>query len=150
MSKIHALRWDFCTREMEDLIKREFSVSITYPKGGVVWTCVKDNIIKEKQQYDAIGIRGFDYKLFEEYEGVGGREGLDGYPYFKHMIQLCLGDWVKQMANINLVVRENNCIDNYEGRNIQFFLLEGKSYGSVLGEFYRQLSIGRKDTRSKG
>ena len=47
-------------------------MSVTHPKGGnIVWTCVKDNIIEEKEDYEAIGIRGFDYKLYEE-EEVGG------------------------------------------------------------------------------
>ena len=32
---------------------------------------MKDNIIKEKEDYKAIGLRVFDYKLFEE-EEVGG------------------------------------------------------------------------------
>ena len=27
----------------------------------------------------------------------GVREGIDGYPYFKHLMQLCLGDWFNQM-----------------------------------------------------
>ena len=48
---------------MEELIKREFLVSVLYPKGGaIVWTCVKDHIIDEKEDYKDIGLRGFDYK----------------------------------------------------------------------------------------
>ena len=54
-------------------------MSIPHPKGGgIVWTCTKDHIIDEKDQYKSIGIIGFDYKLFEEEEGGGTREGLDG------------------------------------------------------------------------
>ena len=30
---------------------------------------MKDNIVEEKEDYNAIGLRGFDYKLFEEEEG---------------------------------------------------------------------------------
>ena len=53
-------------------MKREFSVSIPHLRGGnIVWTCVKDNIIEEKWEYEAIGICGYDYKLFEEEEGGG-------------------------------------------------------------------------------
>ena len=37
---------------------------------------MKDNIIKEKGDYEAIGIHGFDYNLFEEEEGGRIREGL--------------------------------------------------------------------------
>ena len=42
-------------------------VSVPHPKGvGIVWTCVKDPTINKKEQYKAIGLRGLDYKLFEE------------------------------------------------------------------------------------
>ena len=33
---------------------------------------MEDNNIFEKEYWRAIGLRGIDYKLFEEYEGVGG------------------------------------------------------------------------------
>ena len=45
-------------------------VSVPHPKGGnIVWACVKDNIIMEREDYKGIGLSGFDYKLFEEEEG---------------------------------------------------------------------------------
>ena len=45
-------------------------MSVTHKKGGnIVWTCAKDNIIEEKEDYEAIGLRGLNYKLFEEEEG---------------------------------------------------------------------------------
>ena len=51
-------------------------------------TCVKDHIIDEKEDYKDIGLIGFDYTLFGEEEGWANREGLYGYPYLKHLIQL--------------------------------------------------------------
>ena len=54
---IHTLRWDVYIKKKENLIKREFLASVTHPKGGnIVWTFVKDHIIKEKYQYKAIGL----------------------------------------------------------------------------------------------
>ena len=54
-SNIHALRWDVYTKAKEKLINREFSVAIPHLKGGeIVWTCVKDNAIEEKEDYKAI------------------------------------------------------------------------------------------------
>ena len=39
---IHALRWEVYVKEKEKLIKREFLMSVPYPKEGeIVWTCVK-------------------------------------------------------------------------------------------------------------
>ena len=52
--------------------------------GGNVCTYVKNNIIKLKDQYESIGLLGFDYKLFEEYEGGGVQKELDRYPCLKH------------------------------------------------------------------
>ena len=96
--KIHALRWCVYVKEKEELITRAFSVSVPYPKGGtIVWTCVKDHIIDEKEDYKEIGLRGFDYSLFEEKKGRGKRERLDGYPYLKHLMKLWPGDWEKHM-----------------------------------------------------
>ena len=47
---------------------------------------MKDHINEEKEQCVDIGLRGFDNKLFEEEEGGGTREGLDWYPYLKHLM----------------------------------------------------------------
>ena len=67
MEKIYALRWEVYVKKKEDLIKREFLVSVPHPKGGaIVWTFVKDHIIDEKEYYKDIGLRGFDHKVFEE------------------------------------------------------------------------------------
>ena len=64
-------------------------VSVPHTKWGtIVWTCVKDHVIDEKEDYKEIELRGFDYSLFEENEGGGKLEGLDGYPYLKHLIKL--------------------------------------------------------------
>ena len=49
---------------------------------------MKDHVIDEKEDYKEIELRGFDYSLFEENEGGGKQEGLDGYPYLKHLIKL--------------------------------------------------------------
>ena len=84
-------------------------MSVPHPKGGgIVWTCVKDHTTDEKEQYEAIGLRGFDYKLSEEEEDGGTREVLYGYPFFKHLIQLFPGDWVNQMAKLNQAAGTKN------------------------------------------
>ena len=49
------------------MIKIDFPVSVPHPNGGTIfWTCVKDHIIDEKEDYKEIGLRGFDYKLFRK------------------------------------------------------------------------------------
>ena len=74
-NNIHALRWYVYVKEKEELMNRQFSVSVPHSKwGNSVWTCVKDNIIEEMQDYEAIGLHRFAYKLFQEDEGGGVRE----------------------------------------------------------------------------
>ena len=78
---------------------------------------MKDHIIDEKEYYKDIGIRGFDYKLFEEEEGGGTREGSYGYPYLKHLVHLWPGDWVNYMAETNeAVVVRNHLTVNGGGK----------------------------------
>ena len=80
---------------------RDFLVSVPHTKGGtIVWTCVKEHVIDEKEYYKEIGLRRFGCKLFEKEEGGGEQEGLDGYPYLNHIIQLWPGDWVIHMEKI--------------------------------------------------
>ena len=99
------------------MINRELLVSIPHTKGGkYFWTCVKDHIIEENDDYEAIGLRGFDYILFEEEEGEGVRERLDGYPYLKHLIKLWTGDYVKHMSEMNEMAGVNNCLLIYGGK----------------------------------
>ena len=65
-NNIHALIWYIYVIEKEYLIKRYFLVSFSHLKGvNIDWTCVKDHIIDDKYQCEAIGLHGFDYKLFE-------------------------------------------------------------------------------------
>ena len=65
--KIHALIWNVYVKEKEEIIMRSFMVSVSHTKGGkIVWTCVKDHIIDEKEDYKEIRLRGFDYSSFEE------------------------------------------------------------------------------------
>ena len=91
------------------MIKRDFLVSVPHPKGGsIVWTCVKDHITNENEDHKDIGLRGFDYKLFEVEEGGGTKKVLDDHPYLKHIIHLWPGDWVKQMTKMNGAVGIKN------------------------------------------
>ena len=56
------------------MIKKDFLLAVPHPKrGGIVWTCVEDNVVGEKEEYKAIELRGFYYKLFQEEEGEGKR-----------------------------------------------------------------------------
>ena len=64
--KIYDLMREFYVKEKEDLTKKECLVFVLHPRGGsIVWNCVKDHIINEKEDRKDIGLRGFDYKLFE-------------------------------------------------------------------------------------
>ena len=61
--EFHAIIWEFYIKDKEELIKIKISASIMHLKeGNTIWTCVKDNITKEKQEYKAIGLCVFNYK----------------------------------------------------------------------------------------
>ena len=100
---------------------------------------MKDHVIDEQEDYKEIGLRGFDYKLFEEDEGGGKRERLDGYPYFKHFIKLWTGYWLRQMGKLNKAVcMKSRFLSNGGGKRLVKHLKRQefwKCIGCILLEF---------------
>ena len=89
---------------------------VMHPKGvNIVWTCVKYNIIKVKEDYKAIVLRGFYYTFFRENEGGVVRELLYGYPYFMNLIKLWSGYLFNKMGKIHQSVGEKNSFDKSGG-----------------------------------
>ena len=70
---------------------------------------MKDHVIDKNEDYKEIGLRGSDYSLFEEKEGGGKQEGLDGFPYMKHLIKLWSGDWENRWKNERRGLYEESC-----------------------------------------
>ena len=61
-----------------------------------------------------IGLRGFDYNIFDEDEGGVVREECSG-PYLKMLIKLWPGDWIDQLKRMNQKVDEENGIQRDKG-----------------------------------
>ena len=67
-------------------------MKVPHLKGGnIVWTCVDDIIIEEKEDNMEIGLHVFNYKLLEEKKARGVREVTDGYTYFNNPIKSWTG-----------------------------------------------------------
>ena len=116
-----------------------------HPKGGTIfWACVKDHVIDEKEDYKDIGLRGFDYSLFEENEGGGKREGLDGYPYLKHLIKFWPGDWERQMEKMNEAVCMNNRDTLNGGGKRQVKKLKSQEFWKCIGCILSAVTYGKK------
>ena len=105
---------------------------------------MKDNIIDEKEDYKDIGLRGFDYKLFEEEEGGGSREGLEGYTYLKHLIQLWSGVWVSRMAKMNEAVCMKNRVTTNGGGKRLVRPLKRKEFWKCIGCILSEVTYGKK------
>ena len=123
-------------------------MSVPNTKGGnIVWTCVNNHTLYEKEQYEAIELCGFDSKLFEE-EGCGGtREGLDGYPYLKHINQLWPGDWLNQMEKINEVVGMNNRVTMGGGGKRIVRLFRRQEFWKCIGCVISEVNYGKKGNK---
>ena len=118
---------------------------VMHTKGGnTVLTCVKDNIIEEKEDHEAIGLHDFDYKLFEDEECGGIIEGLDGYNYLNHIIKLWTGYWVQHMAKRNLAVGENNSLDIYGGNKHLFYPFRRGEFWKFIGCIILEVTYGKR------
>ena len=120
-------------------------MSVPHTKGGaIVWTCVKDHIADEKEDYKDIGLRGFDYKLYGEEESGGNREILDGYPYLKHLVQLWPGYWVSQMAKMNEAVFMKNRVSLNGGGKRQVQKFKSQEFWKCTGCILSAVTYGKK------
>ena len=54
----------------------------------VIWEVADNRVFEEGKEHDEIGIQGFDFNLFDEYEEVVVREVLIEYPYLLTLIKL--------------------------------------------------------------
>ena len=47
----------------------------------VIWEVIENHAVEEENDYDKIGLRGFDFNLFDEDEEGVGKEVLSEYTY---------------------------------------------------------------------
>ena len=53
---------------------------------------------------------GSNIAYLRKSSGGGGQQGLDEYPYLKHLMKLWPGDWIRQIEKMNEAVCMNNCV----------------------------------------
>ena len=73
---LHDKRWDLYLNEKGSLVKGKYSVEVVgHNKKEVLWEVVGDHVVEEPSDHEDMGLRGFDFNIFdEEKEGVV-REG---------------------------------------------------------------------------
>ena len=66
---IHVKRWDVYNSEKEALVKGGYLVEVAdkYRK-KVIWEVVDDHVADEGFEHEELGIRGFDFNLFDQQE----------------------------------------------------------------------------------
>ena len=79
---------------------------------------MEDNVVGEKDEHKEIGSCGFDFKLFPEEKGGDFHEGIYGYPYLKHLLELWTSDWIEHLSKINERVSDINRYQKAMGKII--------------------------------
>ena len=108
---------------------------------------MNNRIINKNEQDEAIRLPGFYYKLFEEGEGGGTREGLDGYTYLKHLIQLWPGDWVKHMSKMNEEVGTKNRVTVGGGGKRIVRIFRRQEFWKCIGCILLTVTYGNKGNK---
>jgi len=114
-AKLHAKRWDLYLHKKDKLVQSKYSVEVVgHDKKKVIWEVIGDHEVEEPSDHEEIGLRGFDFKIFDQDEEVSVREEICG-PYLKMLIKLWPGDWVDQLKRINKKVDEDNEMQRVKG-----------------------------------
>ena len=69
---------------------------------------VDDHVVEEPTDHEGIGLRGFDFNIFDEDEKGVEREGSSEFPYLLMLIKLWPGDWINQLKRTNQKVDEDS------------------------------------------
>ena len=103
---LHANRWDLYLDEKEKLVNGKYLVEVVgHDKKKVLWEVVKYHVIEEPSDNKDIGLRGFDFNIFDEDEERVVREGCSE-PYLLMLIKLWPGYWISQLKRMNRKVDE--------------------------------------------
>ena len=90
-------------------MKVKYSVEVVgHDKKKLLWEVVGDHVVEDPSDHEDIGLRGFDFNIFDEDDEGVVREECSG-PYLKMLIKLWPGgDWIVQLKRMNQKVDEEN------------------------------------------
>ena len=91
---LHANKWYVFNSQKEALVKGGYYVQVSYKDSKkVIWEVVDDRMVEGGVEHEQIGIRGFDFNLFdEEREGCVG-DDVKQLPYLLMLMELWPGYW---------------------------------------------------------
>ena len=61
---------------------------------NVIWEMVNDYVAEKTTDHEGIGLRGFDFNIFDEDEKGVEREGSSEFPYLLMLIKLWPRYWI--------------------------------------------------------
>ena len=99
---IHAKRWDIYVNQKEKLVKGCYSVEVVvHAKKKVPWEVVDDHVVEYLTDHEEMGLRGFDFNVFNHYEEGVVREGSSEFPYLLMLFKQWPGDWKTQLKRMD-------------------------------------------------
>ena len=96
----------YISTKRKKLVKGEYLVEfVGHDKKKVRWEVGGDHVVEEPCDHEDIGLRGFDFNIFDEDEEGVVREECSG-PYLRFLIKLWPGYWIDRLKRINQKVDE--------------------------------------------
>ena len=74
----------------------------------VLWGVVDDHVVEDPSDNEDIGLRGFDFNIFNEDEEGVVREGSSEFPYLLILINIWPGDFISQLKRMNRKADEDD------------------------------------------
>ena len=94
--------------KIKNIFKGGYLVEVVSHDGKkVILEVVDDHVVKQPTDNE-IGLQGFDFNYFDEYEKGVGRGGSSEFPYLLMLINLWPGDWKTWLKRINQNLDKEN------------------------------------------
>ena len=118
------------------MVKGGYSVEVTDKNSKkLIWEVAYDHVFEEGVELEELGLRGFDFNLFdEEREGCVG-DDVKELPYFLMLIKLWPGYWEDQLHQMNKKVDKANGIGGAQnnGRFWKFQRFSRNEFWKIIG-----------------
>ena len=86
---LHDNRWYIYVNDKEKLVQGGYFVEgVVHDKKKVLWELVDNHVVEEPTYHEEIGLRRFDFNVFDQDEERIVREGCSEFPYLLMLIKL--------------------------------------------------------------
>ena len=133
---LYAKRWDVYANEKEMIFKGGYLVEVvSHERKEVIWDVLNYHVLEYPTDHDEIGLREFDFNLFNKDKKGVGRERSSEFTYLLMLIKIWPGYQKDKLKRTNQKLDEDNrkALKKRNGRYRKFCRFNSNEFWKNIG-----------------